>query len=78
MTHVRTLILAGIAMSTSVPFAAAEPFVPEPAQASRFQALAPSMNPHQDYSYYDRSGSRGRLGLGANPARPEGPGNFSD
>jgi hypothetical protein len=26
---------------------------------------------------YDYSGTRGRLGLGADPAHPEGPGNFS-
>ncbi len=27
---------------------------------------------------FDRSGTRGRLGLGANQARPEGPGNVSN
>lgn len=26
---------------------------------------------------YDYSGTRGRMGLGASPFRPEGPGNFS-
>lgn len=26
---------------------------------------------------YNYSGTRGRMGLGADPARPEGPGNFS-
>jgi hypothetical protein len=26
---------------------------------------------------YDYSGTRGRMGLGADPAHPEGPGNFS-
>jgi hypothetical protein len=26
---------------------------------------------------YGYSGTRGRMGLGADPARPEGPGNFS-
>lgn len=26
---------------------------------------------------YNYSGTRGRMGLGANPAHPEGPGNFS-
>ncbi len=68
MTHAYTLVLAGIAMTASMAFASAEPLVPEPVRASQFQALAPSMSTHQDYSYYDRSGSRGRLGLGANPA----------
>ncbi len=27
---------------------------------------------------YDYSGTRGRMGLGANPAHPEGPGNAPD
>lgn len=31
----------------------------------------------QDQQSYDHSGTRGRMGLGANPAHPEGPGNFS-
>jgi hypothetical protein len=33
--------------------------------------------PQQDRARYDYSGTRGRMGLGANPRRPEGPGNFS-
>ncbi|WOJ90366.1 hypothetical protein RZS28_03450 [Methylocapsa polymorpha] len=31
-----------------------------------------------DRSRFDRSGTRGREGLGASPLRPEGPGNVSD
>lgn len=30
-----------------------------------------------DWYRYDFSGTRGRIGLGADPAHPEGPGNFS-
>jgi hypothetical protein len=30
-----------------------------------------------DWFRYGYSGTRGRLGLGADPAHPEGPGNFS-
>lgn len=30
-----------------------------------------------DWFRYGYSGSRGRMGLGADPAHPEGPGNFS-
>ncbi|HET6377015.1 MAG TPA: hypothetical protein VFG05_01695 [Methylocella sp.] len=30
-----------------------------------------------DWLRYDYSGTRGRMGLGASPAHPEGPGNFS-
>jgi hypothetical protein len=31
-----------------------------------------------DREAFDESGTRGRMGLGADPAHPEGPGNFSD
>jgi hypothetical protein len=31
----------------------------------------------QDRANYDWSGTRGRMGLGASPMHPEGPGNFS-
>lgn len=31
-----------------------------------------------DRAHFDRSGTRGREGLGATPMRPEGPGNVSD
>lgn len=30
-----------------------------------------------DWLHYGYSGTRGRIGLGADPAHPEGPGNFS-
>lgn len=32
----------------------------------------------EDRARYDWSGTRGRMGLGANPMHPEGPGNFSN
>ncbi len=78
MTHIRALTLAGAAMIASTVVASAEPLIPEPVRANNFYAVVPSMDAHRDYSYYDRSASRGRLGLGANPMRPEGPANFSD
>lgn len=31
-----------------------------------------------DRKAFDESGTRGRMGLGADPAHPEGPGNFSN
>ncbi|WP_395665835.1 hypothetical protein [Methylocella sp.] len=31
-----------------------------------------------DRKDFDESGTRGRMGLGASPFHPEGPGNFSD
>jgi hypothetical protein len=32
----------------------------------------------QDRADFDRSGTRGRMGLGASPYHPEGPGNVSN
>jgi hypothetical protein len=32
----------------------------------------------QDRADFDRSGTRGRMGLGASPFHPEGPGNVSE
>ncbi len=32
----------------------------------------------QDRAEFDRSGTRGRMGLGASPYHPEGPGNATD
>lgn len=58
--------------------AAAEPSHP-PAQAAgghstSAQAPCPSLS-DCDRRAYDYSGTRGRMGLGADPAHPEGPGN---
>jgi hypothetical protein len=46
-------------------------------------ALPPSRRPcfsldDCDRKAFDESGTRGRMGLGADPAHPEGPGNVSD
>jgi hypothetical protein len=41
-----------------------------------YRSVAPS--PHWDRHNFRHSGTRGRLGLGADPAHPEGPGNPSE
>jgi hypothetical protein len=43
--------------------------------ANQFQGLAPS---REDRNIFNRSGSRGRMGLGASPIHPEGAGNDSN
>ena len=43
--------------------------------ANQFQGLAPS---RADRNQFDRSGTRGREGLGASPVHPEGAGNVSE
>lgn len=44
-----------------------------------FEKPNPSLAPSRvDRNAFDRSGTRGRQGLGASPVHPEGPGNVSD
>ncbi len=44
-----------------------------------FEKPNPSLAPSRvDRNAFDRSGTRGREGLGASPLHPEGPGNVSD
>ena len=52
-------------------------------RVDQFYSIYPSPNQsgapsRWDRARFDRSGTRGRQGLGANPVRPEGPGNVSD
>ncbi len=75
MTFIRTLALAGLTVIASLGPAAAQDF---PVPPNRYYAFYQSQVSLLDSLHYDRSGSRGRLGLGANPVRPEGPGNLSD
>ncbi len=50
-----------------------------PPHAADYSAIYSNfIPPFSDRLGFDRSGTRGRLGLGANPARPEGPGNVSN
>lgn len=57
-------------------------YVPSPYREPQF-GYYPGMKPcfsldDCDRKAFDESGTRGRMGLGADPAHPEGPGNFSD
>jgi hypothetical protein len=52
-------------------------------RADQFYSIYPGPNQEAapsrwDRARFDRSGTRGRYGLGASPARPEGQGNVSD
>jgi len=44
----------------------------------RFVKPNTSLTSHSDRNAFFRSGTRGRMGLGASPLHPEGPGNYSD
>ncbi|PNG24440.1 hypothetical protein CR492_18635 [Methylocella silvestris] len=55
----------------------------DPLDANRWAETPPHLRPcfsrdDCDRKAFDESGTRGRMGLGADPAHPEGPGNFSD
>jgi hypothetical protein len=54
-----------------------------PSRADQYSAIYGNPDPQNapsrwDRARFDRSGTRGREGLGASPMRPEGPGNVSD
>jgi hypothetical protein len=78
----RILALAGLTAILSIGAASAQQAYPTRANQyyglydqNSGAAVSPS---RQDHNAYDRSGSRGRLGLGASPFHPEGPGNPTD
>jgi len=66
------VLLAAQAVAQS--FAGSEPLPPVP--PANWFAQGHSLD-EWDRFRYDYSGTRGRLGLGASPFHPEGPGNFS-
>jgi hypothetical protein len=78
----RVLAFAGLATLISMSTASAQQAYPTRANQyyglydqNSGAAISPSRQDHNDY---DRSGSRGRLGLGASPFHPEGPGDPTD
>lgn len=73
--------LAAAALAASTGAASAQERYPS--RADQYYDVYASPNPRTapsrwDRARFDRSGTRGRMGLGANPAHPEGPGNVSD
>ena len=75
-----TMGVATAVLLASVGMAAAQPRYHLPTE----QFYSTHQGPNQvapsrwDRIRYDRSGTRGREGLGASPGHPEGPGNVSD
>jgi len=74
--------LVAVMLMASVSVVAAQqpyPSAPNPyyggAPRHEYRSVAPS---RWDRFRFDHAGTRGRLGLGASPLRPEGPGNVSD
>ncbi|WP_395698608.1 hypothetical protein [Methylocella sp.] len=76
---VGALVLAACALAPGAALAQRRP----PPPAAEGQWYEPDCPPNgysaqaQDRARYDCSGTRGRMGLGASPFNPEGPGNPS-
>jgi len=76
-----TVGLAAATLVASFGAVSAQQLYPAPADQVYGGSVTP--NPQTapsrwDRAHFDRSGTRGREGLGASPMRPEGPGNVSD
>jgi len=86
----RNVVLAGsaavifgifILKTEGAAYACRSRYAPPP--RANVYGLPPHMRPcfsldDCDRKAFDESGTRGRMGLGADPAHPEGPGNVSD
>ncbi len=77
---IRLSAFAGLAFIASIGTAAAkQAYQPQPHQYyGLYQQSEGGALSRQDRADYDRSGTRGRMGLGASPYHPEGPGNVSN
>jgi hypothetical protein len=79
------LALATAVFLTSARAVAAEDHQPTALPANANQYHGPNQNPpaglapsRADRAKFNRSGTRGREGLGEDPAHPEGPGNVTE
>jgi hypothetical protein len=78
----RVLAVAGMAVIASIGAASAQQAYSN--QSRQYYGLydqnggAGTVYSRQDRADFDRSGTRGRMGLGASPYHPEGPGNAPD
>lgn len=73
--HVLSLAIAVLTLGLVGEATAAEPSQSPPQIVNGNSAGSCSSLADCDRRAYDYSGTRGRMGLGANPAHPEGPGN---
>jgi opacity protein-like surface antigen len=81
----RRIAFTAVILAASAGAAAATEQQPrqQPANASQYYGFyqgatdGPALS-RSDRAKFDRSGTRGREGLGADAYHPEGPGNFSD
>jgi len=76
-----TMGLAAVTLAASIGAVCAQPA--RLSRGEQFYGTSAAPNPQTvlsrwDRARFDRSGTRGREGLGASPMRPEGPGNVSD
>lgn len=78
----RVLAFAGLASILAIGAASAQQaYQPRANQYYGYYDQGPGLggaSSRADRAAFDRSGTRGREGLGASPYHPEGPGNVSD
>lgn len=72
ITTISMLALSGAIAQTSYFKYGSAPPNPPPGRTAQGRPVQ-----EMDWLRYGYSGTRGRMGLGADPAHPEGPGNFS-
>ncbi len=77
---IRTFALAGLALAVSIGAASASVSQTKAVHANAFYGLyqGSANASSSDMARFDRSGTRGRLDLGASAFHPEGPGNVAD
>ncbi|WP_020176700.1 hypothetical protein [Methyloferula stellata] len=75
----RVLAFAGLASILAIGVASAQQAYPRASRYYSYYDQGPGFaSSRADRADFDRSGTRGRLGLGASPYHPEGPGNPSN
>jgi hypothetical protein len=76
----RVLAFAGLASILAIGAASAQQaYQPRASQFYSYYDQSTGFGPSRsDRAEFDRSGTRGRMGLGASPYHPEGPGNPTD
>jgi hypothetical protein len=71
------LMAAAVIASTGLVVAKEHQATKQPAYANQYYGLYQGSR-DADRAQFDRSGTRGREGLGEDPLHPEGPGNVAD
>jgi hypothetical protein len=76
MKPIFAFVMGAVVAAAPAAFAQTHHYVEPPPPYQPYDSCEPGYSlPSQDRAAYDCSGTRGRIGLGASPFHPEGPGN---